>query len=175
MPIDGLTGIASGVDTSAIVAKLMEVEQQKTARLGLRKASVTARQTGLSEVASKLSALKLAAQDLASASTWVATQSVTSSDATKVDAVKVGGAGIGGHSIQVDRLASSSQRGFAWNQSATAGSFDIYYGDTPAAAGATKVTINVPANATAADVAAAINGKGTAPAYATVLKDPTTG
>jgi flagellar hook-associated protein 2 len=175
MPIDGLTGIASGVDTSAIVAKLMEVEQQKTARLGLRRAAVTARQSGLSDVASKLSALKLAAQDLASASTWVATQTVTSSDAAKVDAVKIGGAGIGGHSVSVDRLASSAQRGFEWNQSATAGSFDIYYGDNPAADGATKVTINVAANATAADVAAAINGKGTAPAFATVLTDPATG
>ena len=57
------------------------------------------------------------------------------------------------------------------DQSATAGSFDLYYGDDPAATGATKVTINVAANATAADVADAINGKGTAPVYATVLKD----
>jgi flagellar hook-associated protein 2 len=92
-----------------------------------------------------------------------------------VDAVKIGGAGIGGHSVQVDRLASSAQRGFKWNQSATAGSFDIYYGDDPAATGATKVTINVAANATAQDVANAINGKGTAPAFATVLTDPATG
>jgi flagellar hook-associated protein 2 len=175
MPIDGLTGIASGVDTSAIIDKLMDVERQTTTRLGLRKAAVSARQTGLSGVASKLSALKLAAQDLASASTWVATQTVSSTDEGKVSATKIGGAGIGGHSVQVDRLASSAQRGFKFNQSATAGSFDIYYGDNPAAAGATKVTINVPANATAQDVADAINGKGTAPAYATVLTDPTSG
>src|SRR3954452_11540022 len=150
MPIDGLTGIASGVDTSAIVAKLMEVEQQKTARLGLRKAAITARQTGLTDVASKLSALKLAAQDLSSASTWVATQTVGSSDATKVASDKIGGAGIGGHSVSVDRLASSAQRGYTWHKSGTAGTFDLYYGDDPAAAGATKVTINVAANATAA-------------------------
>ena len=58
MPIDGLTGIASGVDTSAIVEKLMDFERQKGLRLGLRKAAVTARQTGLSDVASKVSALR---------------------------------------------------------------------------------------------------------------------
>jgi flagellar hook-associated protein 2 len=175
MAIDGLTGIASGVDTSAIIDKLMEVDRQTTIRLALRKTAATARQTGISGVASKLSALKLAAQDLASATTWVATQTVTSSDTNKVTAEKVGGAGIGGHSVQVDRLASSAQRGFAFHQSASAGSFDIYYGDDPAAAGAAKVTINVPANATAQDVANAINAKGTAPAYATVLTDPATG
>jgi flagellar hook-associated protein 2 len=175
MSIDGLTGIASGVDTSAIIEKLMDVDRQQTTRLGLRKAAVTARQSGLSNVASELSALKLAAQDLASATTWIATQTVSSTDDAKVSATKIGGAGIGGHSVQVDRLASSAQRGFAFTPSATAGSFDIYYGDNPSADGATKVTINVPANATAQDVADAINGKGTAPAYATVLKDPATG
>jgi flagellar hook-associated protein 2 len=175
MPIDGLTGIASGVDTSAIVDQLMAIDRQQTARLGFRQDSVKARQAGITEVASQLSALKLAAQNLASASTWVATQTVDSSDPAKVTATRIGGAGIGGHTIAVDRLASSAQRGFGWTPSPTAGSFDIYYGTDPAATGASKITVNVGANATAADVAAAINGNGSAPAYATVLTDPASG
>jgi flagellar hook-associated protein 2 len=85
------------------------------------------------------------------------------------------GAGIGGHTIQVDRLASSAQHGFAFTPSATAQSFDVYYGTDPNATGASKVTINVAANATAADVATAINAQDGAPVYAAAITDPTTG
>ena len=77
MSLGGLSGLASGVDTSSIVDKLIAIERQQNARLGLRKSAAQARQTGLKDIATKLNALKTAAQDLASASTWVATQTVS--------------------------------------------------------------------------------------------------
>src|SRR5688500_5759288 len=111
MSLGGLSGLASGVDTSGRVDQLISLERQSTARLGLRRSAVQARQSGLKDVAAKLSALNAAAKELAAAGTWTARQTVESSDSTRVSAALAGGAGIGGHSIQVDRLASSAQRG----------------------------------------------------------------
>ena len=171
MSIGGLSGLASGVDTSSIVEQLLNIDRQANAKLDLRKTQVQARQTALKDIASKLSALSAAAQDLSSDTTWKATQSVASSDDSRVSAVLIGGAGIGGHTIQVDRLASSSQRGYAFTPPTAAGSFKIAYANDPAS----SVTVDVAANATAADVAAAINGKAAAPVFASVLKDALTG
>ena len=70
MSLGGLSGLASGVDTSSIVDKLIAIERQQNARLGLRKSAVQARQTGLKDIATKLNALKTAAQDLAAAGNW---------------------------------------------------------------------------------------------------------
>ena len=90
MSIGGLSGLASGVDTAAIVEQLIGLERQANARLGLRKSAVQARQTGLKEVATKLAALKAAGQDLSTATTWVAKQTAESSDATRVTAALSG-------------------------------------------------------------------------------------
>jgi flagellar hook-associated protein 2 len=166
MSLGGLSGLASGVDTGSIVDQLINLERQANARLGLRKSAVQVRQTGLKDVAAKLSALKSAAQDLSSSATWAAKQTVESSNPARVTATLLGGAGIGGHTIQVDRLAASAQRGYAFTPAAGAGAFDLAY---------SKVTVEVGANATAADVAAAINAKSGAPAYASVIKDPVSG
>jgi flagellar hook-associated protein 2 len=171
MSIGGLSGLASGVDTSGIVDQLMAIERQATNRLALRQSAVTARQTGLKDIATKLNALKAASQDLSSSTTWAAKQTVESSDASRVSAAMSGGAGIGGHSIQVDRLASSAQRGYAFTPSAAAGTIDLAYANDAAS----KVTIEIKAGATAADVATAINSKGDAPAFASVIKDPVSG
>ena len=54
----GLSGIASGVDTASIVAQLMALERQSTTRLGYRQTAVTGEQTGLKEIATKLTALQ---------------------------------------------------------------------------------------------------------------------
>jgi flagellar hook-associated protein 2 len=171
MSLGGLSGLASGVDTGAIVEQLMGLERQATTRLALQKSAVQARQTNLKDIASKLTALKAASQDLSGTTAWTAKQTVESSDTSRVTAALSGGAGIGGHTIQVDRLASSAQRGFKFTGSATAGSFTIAYANDATS----SVTVDIKANATAADVATAINGKGGSPVFATVLKDPTSG
>jgi len=43
MSLGGLSGLASGVDTSGIVDQLMAIERQATTRLALRQSAVTAR------------------------------------------------------------------------------------------------------------------------------------
>ena len=167
MSLGGLSGLASGVDTSSIVDKLIAIERQQNARLGLRKSAAQARQTGLKDIATKLNALKTAAQDLASAGTWSTKQSVESSAPAKVAATITGGAGIGGSTIAVDRLASSARRGYEWHPDASAHTLTVAYdGDA-----ASSVTINVKENATATEVAAAFNASATSPVSAAVVKN----
>ncbi len=167
MSLGGLSGLASGVDTGSIVDQLISLERQQNARLGLRKATAQARQTALKDIATKLNALKTAAQDLSSAGTWATKQTVESADPTKVTATLTGGAGIGGSTIRVDRLASSAQRGYAWVPNATDRSLTVAYSNDATS----SVTIQIKANATAADVAAALNASTTSPVGAAVVKD----
>ena len=49
-----------------------------------------------------------------------------------MSAILIGGAGIGGHTIQVDRLASSAQHGFAFDPAGAAGTFKIAYANDAA-------------------------------------------
>src|SRR5688500_6015344 len=167
MSLGGLSGLASGVDTSSIVDQLINLERQANARLGLRKSAAQARQTGVKDIATKLNALKAAAHDLATAGTWSTKQTVASSDPAAVTATVTAGAGIGGSTIAVDRLASSAQRGYAWSPSAAAGTLTLAYANDAASA----VTVQVKADATAAEVAAAINATASSPVGAAVVKD----
>ena len=168
-----LTGMASGLDTDSIISQLMAIEQNKVTAVQKRQVAVTQHKTDLSTIKAKLDAVKTAAAELASATTWKPSQTVSSADPTKVDITLLSGAGIGGHSIQVNKLASSAQHGFTYTSSATAGKLTLYYGSDPAATGASKVDIDVPANASASDVATAINANEGAPVYAAVVKDGT--
>lgn len=122
-----LSGLASGLDTGAIISQLMSIERQPRDRLELRQTSEQARRDALSEVSTKLRSLKLAASDLRSTSVWADTQSATSSDETKLDVRRTAGAGPGGYEIAVTRLASSTQHtyGYAPPASGTKLSFTI--------------------------------------------------
>jgi flagellar hook-associated protein 2 len=164
MPDLSLTGLASGVDTSSIVDQLMAIERQKVTRINNHQTSVTGHQTALKAVSDKLNALQTAAAALNDSSTWKTSQASSTSDPTKVTVAQLDGAGVGGHTIAVDRLASSAQHGFAYVPNAAAGSFTV-------TSGTGSATISVGANATAKDVATAINASTTAPVYAAVIKD----
>jgi len=170
MPIS-LTGMASGLDTDSIIQQLMAVDQQKITAVSNRQSGVQAHQNLLKAIQTKLDAFKSAAAALGDATTWKASQSVASSDSSKVDVALTSGAGIGGHTITVSKLASSAQHGFAFTPSATAGQLTLYYGTDPNATDASKVTIDVAANATASDVATSINANEDSPVYAAVVND----
>ena len=168
-----LTGMASGLDTDSIIQQLMAIEQQKVTNVQKQQVKVQAHHDDLSAIQTKMNAVKAAAADLSDSATWKATQTTASSDTTKLDATLLSGAGIGGHSLQVDKLASSAQHGYSYSAPATAGSLTFYYGTDPNAATASKVTIQVPANAKATDVATAVNANENSPVYAAVVNDGT--
>jgi flagellar hook-associated protein 2 len=123
-----LGGLASGLDTQAVLDQLMALDRQPETRLKLQQSALNARQTALSDIGSRLRNLVLAAKDLGSVTTWANTQSVDVSDATKVSATLQSGAAPGGHDLNVITLARSEQRSFTFSPGAT-GSIDV--GGTP--------------------------------------------
>ena len=161
----GLSGLASGVDTTSIVSQLMALDRQTTTRMTYRQAAVTAQRTGLTAIAAKLSALQAAAKALGDDASWAQKQTVESSDA-KVAATMVGGAGIGGRTIEVERLASSMQRGFSFS-AATGGTIRI----ESVADSAVFAEVTVAAGATLQSVADAVNAKTAGPVVAAIVKD----
>jgi flagellar hook-associated protein 2 len=154
----GLSGIASGVDTATIVEQLMALERQGKTRLQMRQGSISAQQTTLRDFKTKLDALNSAAADLRSSTTWNASQTVESSEPTRVAVARTGGAPSGGYSVKVTQLAGSAQKTYAWTQSASATQLTI-----------DAITLDIPANARIADVAATINGRGDLPVFAAVV------
>jgi flagellar hook-associated protein 2 len=162
-----LSGLASGVDTSSIVDQLIALDRQGTTRMQFRQYGVQGMQSALKDVASKLSALKTAANALSGDSNWKPQQSVESSD-VRVAVTQTGGAGIGGHSVQVNRLASSAQRGYSL-PGGTAGTLTITATSDPAS----TMSVPVAADATLQQIADAINAKSSGPVVAAVVKNGT--
>jgi len=149
------TGLASGLDTEAIITQLMAVERQPRTRLTLRQVAAQAQSDSLGAIRTKLTSLTLATTGLSSAALWAPTQSVDTTDATKVTARRTGGAGPGGYQVEVTSLASSEQRTFT-------------LGDTssPSTLTLNGIDVAVPAGADVDAVAAAINAKSDAPVFA---------
>ncbi|WP_372788444.1 flagellar filament capping protein FliD [Paraconexibacter sp.] len=106
------SGMASGLDTDAIITSLMQVERAPRIRLELRQQVAQARQDALGEIKGKLTALQTAATGLRSAATWGEVQAVESSDSTKVTARQTAGAAPGGVRLEVTQLARAPQKTF---------------------------------------------------------------
>lgn len=145
-----LSGLASGMDTDAVISQLMALERVPRQRTELQQAAVRARQENLRDISSKLGALQTAAAGLRSAALWEGTQTVESSDATKVAAQRTGGAGPGGYQVEVTRLASATQRTFTYTSQPSASQLSI-----------AGETIDLAENATLDDAVSAINAAST--------------
>lgn len=161
-PLINIGGLASGLDTNAIVAQMMQIERLPRAKLDNKASLVTARQNLLQDFQSRLRAVEAAARDLRSVTLWSQSQTVASSDPTRVRAVIGTGAGVGGYQIEVSQLANSAQRTYAFASPAADGVITIDGHDTAVVAGA---TID--------DVMAAINGDAEATVWAAKTDDGT--
>jgi flagellar hook-associated protein 2 len=163
----GLSGLASGVDTASIVSQLMAIERRSTSKLTNKQTRATAEQTALKAIQGRLAALKSAAEALKKdGGTWALSQTVESSDPARVAVAKISGAGAGGHSIQVDRLASSAQRGYTVDLAALKSGTTI-------TVGAKTFTFAANPDATLDDMVARINADADAPVYAALVKKGT--
>lgn len=155
--MEGLSGLASGVDTASIVDQLMQVEGRARTRMTWRQQQITDRQNDLTAVKTKLGALKTAAAALRDSSTWADKQTIESSD-PKVVAERVSGAGPGGYTVEVLSIARAQQQTFDFQKPAAATTLTIK-----------GVAIDLAAGATIDDAVAAINGKAGSPAYAAAV------
>lgn len=161
-PLVNIGGLASGLDTNAIVAQMMQIERVPRTKLDTKAALVTARQNLLQDFQSRLRAVEAAARDLRSATLWSQSQTVETSDPTRVRAAIGVGAGVGGYQVEVTQLANSAQRTYAFTAPAAAGTIAIDGHDTAVAA-----------DATIDDVIAAINGDSDATVWAAKTDDGT--
>ena len=109
-----LSGLASGLDTDAIISQLMSIESQPRTRVARQQVAIQARQAALRAVDTKLSALKLAAGDLRSAALWAPTQTVASGNESVLTARRLAGAAPGGYPVTVTTLASADARTYDW-------------------------------------------------------------
>lgn len=166
-----LTGLASGVDTDAIVEKLMALERAPQQPLKMRASAADARRQALADVQTRLRALQAAAQALRTPSLWASVQTVSTSDPARVSAAVSGsGAAPGGYQVLVTALASSAQRTYSY--SAPDQNDTITVGD---------VTVAIPAGTTLDQAVDAINHAAGSPVYAVnvngrlVLSSRTTG
>jgi len=162
-----ITGLASGLNTNAVVQALMAAQQQQVTNLQNRQSGITALNTQLTNIQTALQTVSADAKALASPSLWANTQTITSTNSTLVGATATGsnGAVVGSYQVSVTALASASQRTFTFASPASADTITIDGHDT-----------NLAANASAQDFVNAINNDKNASVWATVTgTDPVSG
>ncbi len=157
----GLTGLASGVDTSAIVNSLMAVQSLPKTAITLKQAAAQARQNVLQNIEAKLKTLNDASQDLQSSSTWLPSQTASSADPTRITAQITAGAGPGAYQVGIQNLASSEQHSYAYTPPGADSSITIGSETIPVSAGASldSVVSAVNSDANASVFAVNVNGK----------------
>ena len=155
-----LGGLTSGLDTDSIIQQLIAVDRQPESRMKLKESALQARQSTLTDVATRLRNLLGAAKSLGAVDTWAESQSLDISDSTKLTATRLSGAATGGHDVTVQTLARSEQRSYAFTKGAA--TLDIG-ADAPIAIGADD---------DGAAVASKINAASSSPFYAVFVKDP---
>ncbi|HZO36581.1 MAG TPA: flagellar filament capping protein FliD [Solirubrobacteraceae bacterium] len=159
-----VSGLASGLDTNSIVAKLMAVESAPLTRLQLTEQNNVSIQTQLRDVQTQVKALHAAATKLASASNWVPAQTVESSTPATAAARVVGTPGSGAYAVTVLGLAQSEQRSYDVTSGLPA-SITVTSSSDPAK----TITVSLAVGASAQDAADAINAAAGSPVSAAVV------
>jgi flagellar hook-associated protein 2 len=161
-----LGGLASGLNTDALVGQLMAIERQPLTRLDTSRFRAEGRKIAFDDLAVRLRGLTTARADLSSPALWKDTQKIESGDPSRVLVRKAPGETAnlpaGEHTIAVKSLAVAQRSAFDYVQPQGNGaSVTIDVGGVSVSTQGGQNTI--------ADVAKAINDATTAPAYATVI------
>jgi flagellar hook-associated protein 2 len=162
-----ITGLASGLNTNAVVQALMAAQQQQVTNLQNQQSGITALNKQLTSIQTALQTVADDAQALGSPTLFKSTQTISSTNSTLVGATATGsnGAVVGSYQISVTALASASQRTFLFSSPTNADTVTIDGHDT-----------NLAAGASAQDFVNAINNDKNATVWATVTgTDPSTG
>ncbi len=109
-----ITGLASGLNTSAIISALMGVEREPVVRLTGEQAKLQAGEDQLSSIQTSLQQLASAASEFSLPSLFESSQTVTSNEPARVGATTTSGAGVGGYEVEVTQLANAAQRTFTF-------------------------------------------------------------
>lgn len=132
-----VTGLASGLDTSSIIAALMNVEREPVTHLSDEQSKLQAAQSELQGVQGSLQQLAALVSEFAEPSLFEDSQTVTSNEPARVSASVGAGAGaaIGGYEVEVTSLANAAQRTFAFTSPASEDAITIEGQEFKATAG----------------------------------------
>ncbi len=168
-----VTGLASGLNTNAIVTALMQAQQAQVTVLTNQQSGLTAKNTQLTSIQTALQTVATDAQALIDPSLFAQAQTVTSTNSTLVGASATAGSNAveGGYQVGVSQLATSAQRTFTFTSPSAADTVTIDGQQITLAAGAQiGDLVNAVNSNTNLDVWATQTGSGTV-----VLSDRATG
>ena len=114
-----VSGLASGLETTKIIAALMGAEREPVTHLTNEQAKLEAEQSQLHSIQSNLQQLSSVASEFSLPSLFESSQTVTSSEPQRVSAATSSGAGVGGYEVDVTQLANSAQRTFTFTSPAS--------------------------------------------------------
>lgn len=154
-----ISGLASGLETTKIIAALMGAEREPVVHLSNEEAKLQAEQGQLQSIQSSLQQLAYSASEFSLPSLYESSQSVTSNEPARVSATTTSGAGVGGYEVEVTQLANSAQRTFTFASPAGEQSITI-----------DGETFTLTAGENAKELASAINNNGKATVFAAVLE-----
>jgi flagellar hook-associated protein 2 len=158
-----ITGLASGLNTNAVVQALMAAQQQQVTNLQNQQSGITALNNQLTSIQTALQTVADDAQALGDPSLFANAQTITSTNSTLVNGTASGsnGAVVGSYALQVTALASASQETFTFNSPVSGDTLNIGTG-----------SYTLAANATADDLANQINSDPNGSVWATVTQEP---
>jgi flagellar hook-associated protein 2 len=157
-----VTGLASGLNTTSIIAALMAAEREPVTHLTDEQVKLSAEQSQLQSIQSSLQQLSFAAGEFVLPSLYESSQQASSSEPQRVEAAVSGGAGIGGYEIGVLKLANSAQRTFTFTSPSKEEAITI-----------DGVEYKLSEGESAKELASAINIKTGSTVYAAVLEGET--
>ena len=165
VPVQNISGLASGLDDNQIITELMSIEQQPLTQMQQKQAVEQTRQTALQSVQTTLTNLQSSIQALTDPTLWGDQQQVTSSDTNHLTVTRTGGAAAGGYEIAISQLARAQQltQGTATQTASANGTLTIQVGS------GTAINVNVNAGDSLQTVANNINGSSGSQVYATVI------
>ncbi len=150
-------GLASGLDTNAIIDGLVKAESIPLTQIQTHKSNVDAASQTISDISNKMATLKAAALDL-STPTGFSSYSATSSD-TSIVASVTGAAAAGSFDVQVTQLAKE-QRTYSDSQSTSVSPLNMSGALTIQVGSGTTANITVDATDSLTDIATKINQSG---------------
>jgi flagellar hook-associated protein 2 len=158
-----ITGLASGLNTNAVVQALMAAQQLQVTNLQNRQAGITALNKQLTSIQTALQTVANDADALGSPTLFANAQTITSTNSTLVNATANRGTGavVGSYSISVSQLASASHETFTFNSPGSGDTLKIGTG-----------TYTLAANASADDLVNQINSDPNGSVWATVTQEP---
>jgi flagellar hook-associated protein 2 len=152
-----IPGIASGLNTSAIISEIISLDSQPMIQLQLEQDNVEEQSTQLTNIQNALSTVATDATNLSGPGLFDTTSTASSSNPTTITATAASGAAVGGYQVDVTALANSAQRTFTYASPASDDTMTI-----------DGQSLTVAAGTSLSDFAAQVNNDSNLDVYAAV-------